>query len=110
MSEIVNVEAYCVEICTPMEAGKYDPPMQEWLALPVGEYGCPFCGSHHWGTTNPRGYFLVRQCHDEKNLGCQAKFRSEVYPQMIAEIVSALTGEHRRFGMGRVRDSASAVE
>lgn len=110
MGEVVTVNAFRVEICTPEEAGKHDPPMQEWLALPVSNDGCPFCGSHHWGTSNPRGYFLVRSCHDEKNIGCRAKFRAEVTPQMIAEVVGALTGTERRFGMGPYRDSASAVE
>lgn len=84
MSEIVDVEAFRVEICTPEEAGKYDPPMQEWLALPVSEKGCPACGSQHWGTINPRGYFFVRQCHDQKNEGCRLKFRQEVDPYMIS--------------------------
>jgi hypothetical protein len=109
MSEVVDVAAYRVEICTPMEAGKYDPPMQDWLNLPISTR-CPVCGSLHWGTINPRGYFLVRQCHDQKNIHCRAKFRGEVDIQMISSVVGALTGEHRRFGMSMPKDSAANVE
>lgn len=100
MGKTVIVAARKVEVCTPIECGQYDPPMQEWLALTVSDDDCPYCASRHWGTRNPRGYFKVRTCHDEKNIGCKAKWRGPVTPYMINEIVGALNDEPRRFAMG----------
>ena len=95
--EIVHVDAYCVELLAPSEAGRYDPPMQEWLDLPAGD-ACPECGSQWWGTDNPIGYFLVRHCHDQHARGCNAKFRPEVDARTIQMVVGALCGEKRRLG------------
>ncbi len=97
MGHIQEVAAHRVEILTPVEAGRSDPPMQEWLALPVGD-ACPACGSTHWGTTNPVGYFAVRVCHDEHGKGCREHFRSAVTPEMIRRVVGALCGEAIRLG------------
>lgn len=91
------------EIVPAWEAGEYDPPMQEWLQLPVSVNCCPTCGSSHWGTRNPRGYFLVRECHDELSKGCNAKFRAPASLDMVNNIVEALMGFPRRFGMGDVK-------
>lgn len=89
---LVALPARKVLLLSPVAAGKYDPPMQEWLALPVSDEGCPMCGSPHWGTENPVGYFLVRRCHD----GCGAKFRGAVTPETIRRVVGALNGEEIR--------------
>lgn len=99
MGEIVRVDSYTTEICIPVECGRHDPAMHEWLALPAADL-CPECGSTHFGTLNPRGYFLVRACHDEHGVGCRHRFRSDVTTNMIRDVVGALTGEVRRFGMG----------
>jgi len=81
-----------VEIVEPWRAGQYDPPMQEWLQLPAAD-SCPEDSAHeHWGTRNPRGYFLVRYCKR-----CHAQFRPEVDARLIAEIAGALVGTPRRF-------------
>lgn len=90
-----------IRILTPIEAGQYDPPMQEWLALPVGLGDgsiCPECGSTHFGTANPIGYFPVRDCHDERGIGCHERYRGPVTSRMIYDVVGALTGVPRRLG------------
>lgn len=89
---MVEREAGKVLLLTPAEAGRYDPPMQEWLALPVSEDGCPECGGKFWGTTNPVGYFLVRVCHN----GCGTKFRGEVTTHTIQRVIEALNGQEVR--------------
>lgn len=76
------------EIC-----GEYDPPMQEWIQLPISEDGCPGCGSKEWGTMNPWGYFAVRRCHGT----CGMKFRAAADLYMIREVVNALLGFGKRF-------------
>lgn len=96
----VTVDRHKVELVPPTVAGRFDPPMHEWLALPVGENECPECGSTHWGTGNPIGYFLVRKCHDEKHIGCTANFRSEVHPEMIRRVIDALLGYDVRLHRG----------
>lgn len=100
MGETVKVDAHMVEICEPWEAGEHDPSMQEWLVLPISEAICPLCGSTRFGTGNPRGYFQVRYCHDEFVIGCMGRWRNPVNAEMILNVVSALNGEPRRFGMG----------
>lgn len=94
-SRVVESHGGRVEIVEPWRAGQHDPPMQDWLCLPAGDV-CPADASHiGWGTRNPRGYFLVRYCHV-----CRAEFRGEVHPHTIHEVVSALCGIPRRFGLG----------
>lgn len=86
---------------TPQEAGKSDPTMSDWLALPVGKgkrhSKCPFCGSSHFGTANPLGYLLVRYCNDEFGIGCKGRYRDEVDGHMIHEVTGALLGIPRNF-------------
>lgn len=100
-ARIIETQASRVELVEPWEAGKYDPPMQEWLKLPIGHgdqhSSCPACGSTHFGTANARGYFLVRVCHDEHHTGCKTRFRNVVTTHMITEILDALNGRPRRF-------------
>jgi hypothetical protein len=84
-----------VEIVEPWLAGKYDPPMQDWLQLPVGD-SCPVDPTHvRWGTRNPCGYLLVRWCKE-----CRAEFRGEVTAHTIASVAEALCGTPRRFARG----------
>lgn len=90
VSRLIHHEGW-TNLLEPYEAGQHDPPMQEWLQLPV-DHRCPVCRSTHWGTKNAIGYFLVRQCHDEFGRGCRALFREEATPEMIQRIVSALCG------------------
>lgn len=81
-----------IELVQPWRAGQYDPPMQDWLKLPVAD-SCPADADHQrWGTINPRGYFLVRHCKD-----CNARFRGAVTTHTIAEVIDALLGRERRF-------------
>lgn len=100
--DVVVVERHKVLLVPPTEAGRNDPPMHEWLALPVGDDGCPACGSKHWGTRNPIGYFLVRECHDEKYTGCRARFRGTVSTEMIKRVMDGLLGYDVRLGRGPV--------
>lgn len=102
MGEVVKVGGHEVELVYPPEAGRNDPPMHEWLALPVSEDVCPACGSDSWGTLNVSGYFLVRYCNNGAYLGsrCRARFRSAVTPQLILDVVGALNNQPRRFGQG----------
>lgn len=94
---VVTVGAYRVEIVEPYAAGEFDPPMQDWLQLPVAD-SCPEDPAHEtWGTSNPQGYFYVRRCHV-----CGARFRPEVSLNMIRSVVGALTGESRRFARGNL--------
>lgn len=88
MSRTVELGPRKVEILEPWEAGEFDPPMQDWLQLPVGD-GCPYDHSHErWGTRNPCGYFLVRYCKE-----CNQNFRGDVTAHTVMRIVGALTGE-----------------
>ena len=105
MSEIITTTASRVEILEPWEAGERDLPMQDWLQLPQSDESCPKCGSSHWGTENPIGYFAVRYCKDEHGIKCTAKWRGVMNPQTIKEIVSALCGERRRLGRGPVKSN-----
>lgn len=90
---ILRVPASEYVIVEPVEAGKNDPPMQDWLGLDVGKRGrCPYCRSTHFGAVNPSGYFLVYRCHR-----CDGRYRSKVTPQMIRDVVGALLGEPRRY-------------
>lgn len=93
IGRLIEREAGKVLILTPVEAGRNDPPMQDWLALPASDDLCPECGGERWGTMNATGYFLVRVCHTH---GCGAKFRGEVTPFMVHNVVSALVGESVR--------------
>lgn len=89
----VELAARKVLILEPWRAGQYDPPMQEWLQLPVGD-ACPTDESHvRWGTMNPIGYFAVRVCRE-----CNTKFRGEVTPHDIQRVVDALCGTPVRLG------------
>lgn len=100
--EIVHHEGW-VRLAPPWEAGKHDPPMQDWLQLPVGEDECPSCGSRQWGTRNPQGYFLVRTCHDEHGQGCRAQFRAEPTLSMLRDVMEALMGTPKRFAVSKPR-------
>lgn len=92
---IVETTPSRIAIIEAWKAGQYDPPMQDWLQLPVGD-SCPVDEDHRrWGTVNPGGYFYVRKCKE-----CQTRFRGEVTPHMISEIVNALSGVPRRFVRG----------
>lgn len=96
-SKTVISESMQYNIVEPWKAGEYDPPMQDWLRLPVGD-NCPVDSAHQrWGTRNPRGYFPVRVCGV-----CRAEFRPVLNLHMVSEIVDALNGIPRRFGIGRV--------
>ena len=89
---VIETQSARIELVEPWLAGRLDPPMQDWLALPIGD-SCPVDATHRqWGTANPRGYFLVRYCGT-----CRTKFRCAVTPHLVAEIVAALCGTPRRF-------------
>lgn len=81
------------ELIEPSEAGRLDPPMQDWLRLPVAD-SCPDDKTHkYWGTKNPIGYFCVRYCKD-----CYTEFRGEVTRYDIQRITDALCGTPIRLG------------
>lgn len=89
---IVETSGARIEIVEPWCAGQHDPPMQEWLRLPVAD-SCPADDEHRrWGTDNPRGYLHVRRCKT-----CGSHFRPEVDGYLIESVVSALNGTPRRF-------------
>ncbi len=92
-SKVVETKAGQTEIVEPWRAGEYDPPMQDWLRLPIAD-SCPADPELHreWGTRNPRGYFHVRVCRR-----CGTEFRAEATASMVAEIAEALSGTPRRF-------------
>lgn len=92
MSRVIDVPGGRVELMPPHEAGQYDPPMQDWLTLPVSDH-CPLHPGGQWGTRNPCGYFLVRVCHED---GCAQHFRSAVTVYTIAGVIDALMGRARR--------------
>lgn len=84
---------YKAAIYEPWKAGEHDPPMQDWLRLPVS-HGCPNDPEHGWGTVNPVGYFPVRRC----NAGCDLRWRAEVTTNTIRDGIEALCGTPKRLG------------
>ena len=92
---VVETEGARIEIVEPWRAALHDPPLSEWLRLPVAD-SCPADAEHReWGTVNPRGYLLVRTCHI-----CRARFRGAADGYTIAGVIDALNGTPRRFIVG----------
>lgn len=97
MGKIIETRASKINLLEPHEAGKNDPPMQEWLQLPAAD-GCPSDSTHQeWGTMNGYGYFPVRICHI-----CGAKFRPAVNVYILHGIFDALMGTPKRLLTGYV--------
>lgn len=94
MSRLVDKHVKYEEL-SPVEAGRNDPLMQEWLELPISDGHCPHCAHPYWGTDNPIGYFCVRRC---KN--CKGTWRGSITAYTIKKVVDALMDEPVRLARG----------
>jgi hypothetical protein len=95
---------YMVNVMTPAERAKYDPPLAEWLALSPSQegYDCPACGSTHFGTVNPIGYLQTLRCGDEFHKGCRFRYRPNPDQQsgFLDELAKAARGVETRYATG----------
>lgn len=89
--ELIEIPARKVLLLPPADAAKHDPPLAEFLALPMCDEVCPHCQHPYWGTRNPVGYLLVRYCKE-----CRGTWRGYPTAETIHRLTGALLGRPER--------------